>query len=204
MIAMRAIAIVPLLFSVAACWSPRYFAPREHVDAQGPDGYPAALYPIVPTDPATASTAEARVWSHGSQARFTDDDREVVELHIGFELENNSKEPLRLDLGPLACEDLMIDGVLHVPLSPIRLEGDGVAAPGTTARVDAVFEPPAAVPRDVDSFAVRFVVRAGEREVLHQVTPFGPYVRPVPEDRHWGGFGFGFGMGFHSSHLFCR
>lgn len=184
-------------FAAAGCWSPRAFAPREHVDAHAPDGTPAALYSI-PLAPEQPATAEVRVWCSGAEARFTDDDREVVELFVSFELENNGAESLQLDLGSVQCEQLLVDGATRPALAPSTIAGDGSAPPATTARVDLVFEPAVDAPRDIDAFAVRFVVRAGEREVLQQVTPFGPWVRRVAHDPYWDGWGWGFGFGLGS------
>lgn len=201
---MRTLFWLPLLALTAGCWSPRYFAPREHQNAAGPDGDPAAVYVVAGHD--GAANGEVRVWSAGSRARYLPDDTEVVDLHVGFELENNGKEALQLDVGGIACEELFVDGVLQSPLAAEQTGGSGYAAPGSTARVDAVFRPPTTVPRRVDSFAVRFAVRAGDDEVLRQVTPFAPtrYVSRTFYDPYWGwgwgpygGFGpWGYGVGW--------
>ncbi len=195
------IAAFALLLLCTACWSPSYFAPREHADATAPGGMPAANY-AVPTGASDAPpTAELRVWSNGAKARFTDDNREVVELHVGFELENNSAIPLQLDLGAIAVEELVLDGVLQKPLVPLHIAGDGLSLPKTTARVDAIFEPGTTYPRHIDAFAVRFRVTGDGREMLHQVTPFGPHVRSYDRyhDSGWG-WGWGFGFGFAHTH----
>lgn len=183
---MRILAFLPLVALTAGCWSPRYFAPREHQNAFGPDGGPAAVYAVAGHD--GAANGEVRVWSGGSRARYLDDGTEVVDLHVGFELENNGKEALELDAGSVECEELFVDGLLQAPLRPEHIGGSGYAAPGTTARVDVVFRPPTTVPRRVDSFAVRFVVRAGGDELLRQVTPFAPtrYVSRTFYDPYWG------------------
>jgi hypothetical protein len=196
---MRSLCLLLLALPFAACWSPRYFTPRENVDATAPDGAPAAQYIV------SAPAAEVRVWSSGAKARFTDDDREIVELHVGFELENNGQVPLQLDLGTVTCDELLLDGVLQPSLQPLRIQGDGTAGPGATARVDLTFEPATTVPRDIDSFAIRFVVRDGEQVALQQSTPFQPWVRNYDgyHDRFWGGWGWGFGLGF-GSHWHCH
>jgi hypothetical protein len=187
----RAIAILLLL--LAACWSPRQFAPRERIDATGPGGRPAASYAFLPVD--GTPTAELRVWSQGAEAKFTADDREVVELHVGFELENNGQAPLQLDLGSIVCEELSLAGVLQPPLVPVRLQGDGSALPGATVRVDAVFEPGTTYPRKIDSFTVRFQVLGDGGIVLRQQTPFGPWVRSFDREPAWG-YGPAIGVGF--------
>jgi hypothetical protein len=180
---MRTLLLTTLLFALAACWQPRYFTPREHVDGAGPQGHPAALYTL-PGEAATAGKpAEVRVWSSGAKALYTDDDREVVELTVGLELENNGQNLLVLDPQDLVCVELMVDGVLQSQQKPVRLEGMGIAEPGATARVDAVFELPTTKPRLVDSFAVQWVVRIADRIVLQQTTPFVPWVRNAGTDR---------------------
>lgn len=194
-----------LLLPSAACWSPQSFAPRERMDAEGPGGVPAALYPIPAARADAPSTAEVRVWSHGAQARFTADDREITELHIGFELENNGGAPLQLDLGAVTCEELMLDGLLQPVLQPVRMEGNGTALPGQTARVDVLFEPATTHPRDITTFRIRFVVREGdpasEREALRQVVPFGPWTRPREYDPYWSGaYGWGWGWGWNAGY----
>lgn len=202
---LRLLIVVPLVLA-SACWNPRYFTPRERVDAYGPDREPAASYVVPATAAGAPSVAEVRVWSRGARARFTADDREVVELHVGFEVENNGAEALQLDLQAVALEDLMIDGVLQPPQVPLRSQGDGLASGGQTARVDLLFEVAADRPSEIDGFAVRFVVKAGDRVALPQVTPFVPWFRSLPEEPYRGGF-WGFGVGFgwhHHDPFFCR
>ncbi|MCA3009592.1 MAG: hypothetical protein INH34_14555 [Phycisphaerales bacterium] len=199
---MRRAAVFAVLLALPACWSSQSFTPRERLDAQGPGGVPAALYTVPAAEAGGPSTAEVRVWSHGAKARYADDDREIVELHVGFELENNASPggaagPLRLDLDAIACEELQLDGVLQPPLKPVRVQGDGVAAPGQTARVDLLFEPATTKPRDLDSFRIRFAVRDGERAALQQVVPFGPWTRNLDDDPYWRGYyAWGWGPGW--------
>lgn len=198
---MRVLALLPLLAVTAGCWQPRYFAPREHLDGNGPQGEPAALYAVPPATDAAAS-AEVRVWSGGATAHFADDDdRELVELHVGFELENNGDTPLQIDLASIVCQDMLLDGTPQPPLNPVRVVGAGTAAPRTTVRVDAVFEPPTTTPRDIDAFATSFVVKRGEEQVLSQVTPFAPW-EPYPygRDYYWSSWGFGWGYHYHHWH----
>jgi hypothetical protein len=204
--------LLPLLSSFAACWGPRHFTPREYVNGTAPSGEPAAIYVVPAADATQPALGEVRVWSAGARARYGDgdDDGEIVELTVGFELENTSQDALQLDLGSLCCDDLTIDGLLQAPLEPVAVQGGGYAAPGTTERVDVTFRPAADVPRDIDGFAVRFQVRAGDRIALRQVTPFGPRVLAAADqpDPYWGAFspwgpGFGWGLGFGYS-LRCR
>ncbi|MBL8732740.1 MAG: hypothetical protein JNN13_10265 [Planctomycetes bacterium] len=222
---MRAVLMLPLLCT-AACWQPRYFMPRENVRGVGPDGEPAAVYQL-PADapeavaPAATATSEVdaselRLWSLGAKARYDEHDQEVVELQIGFELENHAATPLRLDLEALRCEDLTADGALLPPLAADHWVGDGLALPGATARVEVTFRPAASVPRAIESFELRWRVLRGDGSAMSQVTPFcalwrQPAVYPGSYYGYWSypgcygypsyywgpGFGFGWGVGWH-------
>ncbi len=190
---MRGLLCLPLLALTAGCWQPRYFIPRENLNGTGPDGSPSAVYQIR-HDEATVTLGEIRVWSSGAKAYFTDNDVEVVDLHIGFEIENTGKEPLELEVGSLGLEEVFVDGYLKDSLIPLKVKGASTAAPGLTTRVDLVFRPPTTFPRDVDSFSVRFVVRDSQGNRVGQLTPF------VPDRRDTGrgsalGVGYGYGRG---------
>lgn len=194
---MRAALLVPLLFVQAACWGPRYFTPREHVDGTGPKGHPAAVYAVPAADATQPALGEVRIWSEGARAGYDEQEEEVVRLHVGFELENTSSEPLQLDLAGLVCEEMAVDGLLLPAFGMLRADGDGYAPPGSTARVDATFQPAAEAPRDIEGFAIRFAVLAGQRQALRQVTPFGPRLQQAtPAPYYWGGFGPGWGFGW--------
>jgi hypothetical protein len=204
---MRFLLLLPLLFVHAACWGPRYFSPREHQDGTSPSGHPAAVYALPAATAGVAELGELRLWSAGTRARYDEAGEERIELHIGFELENNSDEPLQLDLASIRCEELVVDDLLQPPLPHQLVEGTGLALPGSTVRVDCLYLPPAEVPSDVDSFSIRFVVRAGDRVVLQQVTPFGPQTRSMAAFRddpyfyawnsRWGpGWGPGWAVGW--------
>lgn len=173
---MRWLPLALLVVSTAACWQPRYFAPRENRNGSGPDGEAAASYDIK-VDGRTDTKGELRVWSSGAKARFTDDDQEVVDLRIGFELENNGETAIELDTESVRCEELIVDGKLQEPLAPLEVIGSGFATPGTTSRIDVVFRPPTVRPRDIDGFAVRFALRDDRGGEVNQSTPFAPAVR---------------------------
>jgi hypothetical protein len=198
---MRNAAIVLLACLVSAgCWQPRYFAPRENLNGSGPEGDAAAVYAL-PAAPGASSPGEVRVWCAGAKARYDGDD-EVVELFVGFELENNGQEPVGIDPAQVVLEDLMVDGVLQPPLAPHSVMGSGQAVPGMSMRYDLVFRPEADAPSDISRFAVRFSVLAGERVVLSQRTPFGPARSRVrgyyayPDDPWlYGRVGYGWGYG---------
>lgn len=191
---MRAAAVL-LLLPFAACWGPRYFVPRERVAAMAPDGSPAAMY-VLPAEPGGPSSGEVRAWSRGAEALFDQQDREVVHLHVGFEIENNGQQPLQLDLGAIVCEDLQVAGAMVAPLPPLLIVGDGTAPAGHTARVDVTFEVATNQPGSIDGFAVRFVVREGDRVVLQQVTPFWPWYPVGCCDPYHDRWAWGWGVGF--------
>lgn len=204
----------------AGCWQPRYFVPRENLNGTGPNGDAAAVYQIAHDE--RDARGEIRIWCEGAEARYTDAGAEVVDLHIGFEIENTGPSPLELDLETVAIEELYVDGYLREPLTPETREGDGRAAPGTTARVDLRFRPPTTYPRDIDSFSLRFAVRDEAGEMVGQVTPFsarptGAALRGVGDPfwgpgvwangvRPWGFYGgYGFWGGpWGGSGLRCR
>ena len=158
-----------------------------------PDGSPAAVYEVR-HDETTQTQGEIRVWSAGAKAHFTDDDDEVVDLHVGFEIENTGENPLELEADSLGLEEVFVDGYLKDPLAPLEVKGSGTAAPGVTTRVDLLFRPPTTYPRDVDSFSVRFVVRDAAGNRVGQLTPFVPDVRA--DSRRAGPPGWGWGYGF--------
>lgn len=208
---MRATVLLLMLFAQAACWSPRHFMPREHVDATGPRGQLAASYPVPAAE--GAALGEVRVYAGPASAQYDDNDEEVVRLVVGFELENTGGEPFELDPASVRCEELMLDGLLQPTLAPVRIEGNPIAMPGATSRFEAMFLPATTVPGDLDSFSIRFRILAGERTALSQVTPFVPRTQnggggtyyaawgPVwGVGPRWGwgwGWGLGWGSGFH-------
>ena len=170
---MRGLLVVPLLLLSAGCWSPRYFTPRENLNGTGPDGNPSAVYAVRDGD-SERGEGEVRLWSGGAKAHYDDDDREVVDLHVGFELENTGDAPLEIDVASVQVEELFLGGHLQAHLEPRKVTGSGQAAPGQTARVDIVFRPNTTYPSQIDSFSVRFAVRDGEGQRVGQVTPFVP------------------------------
>lgn len=198
---MRGLFIVPLLVLLAGCWQPRYFTPRENLNGSGPDGDAAAVYKIrtaagesaakvdalVEADPESEpAIGEVRIWSGGAKTRSTEGGDGMIELHVGFELENNGDAPLRLDLESVGVEELFVDGQLQDQLSPVEVKGSGVAAPGGSGRVDLLFRPQATYPSDIDAFSVRFLMRDGAGNSVGQVTPFEPVRIWRQQDPGWG------------------
>ncbi len=203
--------LLAAVVSVAGCSTQRYFTPRENVNGTGPGGHPAAVYALGGQPPG----GEVRVWSRGADV-VESDAGDVVELHVALELENTGSESFGVDAGSVQCTDLWLDGTRLPELAPVRLEGQPEAAPGSSAVLQAWFRPATARPRDIDGFALRFSVRAGDRVLLTQAVPFVPYVaRDRWHDDHffwyggsWGrpyywGPGFGIGFGWHDPY-WCR
>lgn len=170
---MRGLLVVSLSLLSAGCWAPRYFTPRENLNGTGPDGNPSAVYAVRDGD-AAPGQGEVRLWSGGAKVHHDDDDREVVDLHVGFELENTSDAPLEIDVESVELRELFLDGYLQEYLGPHSVTGSAKAAPGQTARVDIVFRPDTTYPSEIDSFSVRFAVRDGKGQRVGQVTPFVP------------------------------
>jgi hypothetical protein len=201
-------AMRPLLLAAvavfAACSPARYFAPRENQNGTGPDGHPAAVYPLA----GVPSAGEVRLWSGGAVGVDVDGE-DLVEVHLGFELENTGGEPIAVDPTALQCDDVWVDGLQLAAVPPARIEGATEAAPGRSAVFDVWFQIDAARPGDLDGFSVRFRVVAGGRELLAQATPFVPYrpYRVWRDDSYWwyGGYwgrpyfwwGPGFGYGWY-------
>ncbi len=195
-------------FLFVGCSTQRYFVPRENVNGTGPGGHPAAVYPL----DAAPAKGEVRVWSGGAHL-VEAEAGDVVELQVGFELENTGGEPLVIDVGALQCADVWVDGQRLAVLPPARVEGQAEAPVGGSASLQAWFRPVATRPRDLDGFSLRFSVRGGDRTVLTQVVPFVPFVRSDRwYDDHffwYGGYrdgpfwGPGFGYGWYG-HYRCR
>ena len=190
---MRGLLVVPLLLLAAGCWQPRYFVPRENLNGTGPDGDVSAVYAVRDRGDGT-SQGEVRLWSAGAKAHYAEDDSEVVDLRIGFELENTSDAPFELDVAEVRVEDLYLDGYLQDYLAPHSITGTAKAAPGTTTRVDMVFRPATTYPSDIDSFSVRFAVRDAKGQRVGQVTPFvpgNPWRNRVTVNSGYNSFGWG-------------
>lgn len=174
-----------LWLPLGACAGNRYFAPRENLNGTGPGGYPAAVYPVG----ATPGLGEVRVWSTG--ARVVEiDGASVVEVAVGFELENTGAETLAIDTASLVCAELWVGEQRQQGLAPVRFDGQAEAGPGTTSRLDVTFRPEHAErARAVTGFTLRFAVVAAGRQVLVQALPFAPHVVPdhwYHDDWFWG------------------
>ena len=196
MASMRWLVLLMLMWS--SCATNRLFAPRENGNGSGPRGHPAAVYPL--DQPAIG---EVRLWSGGAQ-RVALAGGEVTRLNIGFELENTSPQPMRLDTQQMRVRSMVTDGDAIDELSPVTVSGPIEAAPEGTTRVQVEFEPGEEVwPRTIGGFDLHWTVIAdGQR--FSQVTPFEVF-RPQPiywdDDPYWS---WGFGWGFGWQYSYCR
>lgn len=189
---------LPALLAVAllggACSTSRLFAPREQQNGTAASGSPAALYPL---GDQTGRRGELRLWSDGAR-RVEIDDREQTRLHVGFELENFTDQPLQLQPDAVHLSRLNVDGEMRAgDLAPLQVLGQTDAAPGQTARGDFWFDPGQdTMPRQIDGFDVHWrVQRQDGAEAWDQATPFQPFVR-APDPHMWWGWGWGYGFGY--------
>lgn len=195
-----------LLF--AACLSlgcatqPEMFRPGERVNATSPEGFLAAEYPI---EDERGPIGEVKVWSDGAERRDG-----VTVIHVAFEIENFSDEPLLFDEGALALDSATLDRGIVRGVAPAVVEGARSIAPQSAANVGALFVMPEGVrPQEVDAFRVHWRV-SGAAE-LAQITPFfeeeeqrmaaGPYYWDSPffdpffyEPFYWSTFGVAGGL----------
>lgn len=191
------------LLLLAACvplgcaTQPELFRPGERTNATSPEGFLAADYPI---EDETGRVGEVKVWSDGAERRDG-----VTVIHVAFEIENYSDEPLTFEDGALQLDSATLDDGILRGLAPAVIEGARTIAPGSAANVGALFVLPDDVrPQDVDAFRVHW--RVGGAAQLAQITPFfeeeqqrltaGPYYWDSPffdpffyEPFYWSTFG---------------
>ncbi len=154
--------------ALAGCAGPEYFRPSESATAVSPQGFAAAQYAVLIGGNALG---DAKVWSSGAyREKSADGGRTVV--RVGFSLENNGHEPMWLDIRGIELDSATADGRVLAPVRPIRVSGSPDVAPGGDGEVHATFElPPDVKPGKIDSFRVRWTVRAPDGEYA-QRTPF--------------------------------
>jgi hypothetical protein len=154
---------------VASC-APRraLFEPAEAATALSPEGYVAAHYTLF-TD--VGRLGEAKVWSQGAYpAEMAGEQRTV--LHVGFEIENYSRVPIRLE-----PEDVYLDSATinrsHIRNIPVASAvGLRSVRPETVGHIDLYFVLPRNVqPANVNAFRVRWTIRNGG-VTYSQRTPF--------------------------------
>ena len=88
-----------LLAFSAGCVSSRAFVPGEHLTGFSPDGaQPAAEYALLEDGEALG---DVKVWSSGAVR-----DGSRTQVHVAFEITNQSRAPLRFDARQLFLEEL--------------------------------------------------------------------------------------------------
>lgn len=144
------------------------FRPRERAEAESPDGHPAALYVL---GDAAHPLGEVRVWSRGATR---DDARGSIAVHVGFEVENHSSEPLAIDLASTRLTAVRAGDATLEPIGAPEFEGRPTTAPGEVGVLELLFRLPESVasPDRIGSFDVAWSVRIAADEARHQVTPF--------------------------------
>ncbi len=157
------------------------FRPGERADATSAEGMLAASYPL---DDARGPVGEVKVWSDGAERQ-----EGVTVIHVAFEVENFSSEPIHFEADALRLDSATLDqGVLR-GIAPVVIEGSESIAPRSAANVGALFVLPEGVaPQEVDAFRVHWEV--GGPVALTQITPFfeeeeqqlaaGPYYWDTP------------------------
>ncbi|MEM7199074.1 MAG: hypothetical protein AAF628_02345 [Planctomycetota bacterium] len=199
-------AVLSALLVLSACSaSRRYFRPAERANAQSPEGSSAAEYELGQDG---APWGEVRVWVDEVARR---DD--VTTAHVGFELENVTDEPLRLDVRRLRINDLDLGDRVLGSIETGYPEPVATASPHQVHVVRLPFVLPDNVePADVRSFNVHWWLQGPQdwtyeqhtRFVVHRPFAPRPYFRPYgfgpyfpwrPYFYPWR-YGFGFGYGW--------
>lgn len=174
--------LIAALLPLGCATQSEMFRPGERTTATSPAGMTAAAYEI---RGGRGITGEVKLWSDGAEQR---DGATVV--HVAFEIENLSDEPMRFETDQLRLESATLaDGVLQA-VEPVALEGSRLIAPGRAGTVGVLFALPSDVsPSDVEAFRVFWSV-TGATDYA-QITPFyedqlqerlasGPYYWDTP------------------------
>jgi hypothetical protein len=170
---------------LGACGAePAAFRPTEPTTSSRM-GEPAAAYEVRDAD---GTVASVRVWSSG--AHVDPQGRTVVDL--GFEVQNLTPDPVRLDAGLVELEAFDRAGrplPRPVPASP----ASSVEVPGTSA-VDlglAFVLPVAIAPAEIGSLRARWAVLHGDGRRYVQFTDFTrDAIAPAPTIAYVPVFGF--------------
>lgn len=153
----------------AGCASTRYFAPAEHVTALSPSG--AELAAEYTVREGAEQIAEVKLWSTGATRNAGDDDDDATVVRVGFEINNRSNAPVRLDTQRVFLEDVKLDDGSIERVRPATVDGATVVEPGREGEVSISFQlPGGSWPGDVRSYRVAWVLTNGG--TYEQKTPF--------------------------------
>ncbi|MHC5062902.1 MAG: hypothetical protein ACYTG5_02875 [Planctomycetota bacterium] len=181
-----------LLALTPACSSDAYFLPRENATGMSPTGIPAAEYRL-------DSVGELRVWARKASVQYENDVERVV-LELGFELENNSPDPIEILLEDFELTTRASEGPPMGPFPVAHHEGELALDPGESGEIQIWFHPEGLdSPRDIAAFDLRWRLRrvgGGEfsesAKFLRAYRDYGPYgyYGPYPYyPRYWGYWG---------------
>jgi len=194
------LAALALCVACSGCGPGRfYFRPTEKVVAESLRGFPAAEYEITL---GTRRCGEVRIWSAGAEWRGEGNARRGIVI-LGFEIENNSDEPLTLAVAETSLRVIRPaprEGEDSRPEPPAT---DLDAAPHQVRSTHLEFPLPEGVrPRDLEAFRVRWVLRGTEGQPFEQHTAFVRlepvyppywYYYPYYPWPYWYGYGYGYG-----------
>jgi hypothetical protein len=185
---------VGLVTLATGCASERaLFRPREKVQAESPDGYPAALYVL---DRDGRNVGELRIWSAGAWRAETHDERTVI--HVGLEVENRSGGPLTVDLDATELRDVQGESPVAT-LQRLDARGEPVVPDRGIGRIDLLFGLPDKDPgpRTVQGFHARWLLRGADQRDYEELTPFGRDWNRYGHDAWRGGYGLYWGGPWH-------
>lgn len=157
-----------LLLLVSCGPAVQEFVPAEKLTARAPipDGYAAAEYDL---ETEGTDLGEAKVWSKGAYRATIDGNRYTV-IELGFEIENELRQPLALQR--IQLDSLTADNLRYQDRRPARVLGAQEIPPGEESQLTAYFFlPPQVDPNDVEAFRVEWAVGTGQVR-YDESTPF--------------------------------
>jgi hypothetical protein len=173
---MRTLLLVLAGAGITACGSTtENFLPSERATSRSPEGYTAAEYQI---QGETGSLGEVKVWSRGAYRSEVDGAPRTV-LHVGFDIDNSSDEPLTLDSGRISLDYASLNDKTLVNLQPDRVVGQAAVPAHASHSVQAFFVLPHGFsPQNLDAFRVQWAISNGEI-TYSQRTPFLEVQEPM-------------------------
>jgi hypothetical protein len=165
-----------LLLCLSGCATRQSFMPAENATDITRRGYIAAHYESRRGD---GGSTEVKVWSGGTFPGETDSGEEAQLAHVGFALDNDSSQPVRLEPASLRLEGVRVsDGERVGPLSPVEISGNVDVAPRGKSEVEALFRLPDGVSAtDVRDFEVGWLLTSGSERYAQRT----PFERSIPQ-----------------------
>jgi hypothetical protein len=158
--------------ALAGCGSTGAFVPAEKATAVSPMGYPAAEYDL---EIEKSDMGDARVWSEGAM-RMELQGEKTTAVHVGFQLENTSDRPMRVDIGRTTL-DVGLGKTKVINLQPTRIVGQLDVPPRGDRRIDLYFRLPKGVrPYDVQALKVKWELNNAQDRFSQQT----PFIKPDP------------------------